>query len=745
MESNKILINYNYRFLWVEFQLDSICAQVSDDAIERALQSVPEDMDTTYDRILEMINKKPQPQRALARRVLMCIAYTRSPLHIHILTYAVSVEYDTKSLEALESSVPTETAILASCSNLVSIDKDKVVRFVHFSVQEYLMRDRPQRTSHVGPDLAHRELARIFISLLSILNHQSLAAWNEGITDRPQVLNILENWPFHLLAANVNLLSDDDPLTMLVSSFLEQSPPMFVGRRGREPPKYLSLLPPVLRLIFNLPSRHQHYQTSSKRKIFNISQLSDLYNQHPITFNDNFAMHYTTGNLDSVPAAQRLFTHGVPLNYFYSEDSAEPFSRHWTSLGREWYCTPIPVDVPMDYYLPPLYSARSEEVARFLLDNGASVDPHSTGETAIDPLLFFECKGNCELTRLVLDRIVGGQRAARYGAVLRSAVEKNCRVEFIQQLLSQGADVNVQGGPYGNALQAAITTDRPNLEVIQLLLDKGADVNAQGGPYGNALQAAIASHHSKFEVVQPLLDKGANVNAQGGKYGNALQAAVSRNNLEVVRLLLDKGADVNAQGGEYNTHALQTAAQYGYLKVVRFLLDSGADVNAQGGQYNTHALHTAAQYGYLKVVRLLLDRGADVNAQGGYYGNALQGASAFHKFEVVQLLLDKGADVNAQGGKYGNALQAASASYDSKLELVQLLLDKGADVNAQGGYYGNALQAASASPPSKIEVVQLLLDKGANVNAWGGRYGTAFQAARSPEISKLLLDHGAIQ
>jgi ankyrin repeat protein len=53
-----------------------------------------------------------------------------------------------------------------------------------------------------------------------------------------------------------------------------------------------------------------------------------------------------------------------------------------------------------------------------------------------------------------------------------------------------------------------------------MLLDKGAEVNAQGGFYGNALYAALAGGHE--QVVKMLLDKGADVNAQDGEYGNAL-------------------------------------------------------------------------------------------------------------------------------------------------------------------------------------------------------------------------------
>ena len=77
---------------------------------------------------------------------------------------------------------------------------------------------------------------------------------------------------------------------------------------------------------------------------------------------------------------------------------------------------------------------------------------------------------------------------------------------------------------------------------VQKLLDRGADVNAQGGDYGNALQAASYGGHEK--MAQLLLDRGADVNAQGGHFGNALQAASYAGHEKVAQLLLDRGADV---------------------------------------------------------------------------------------------------------------------------------------------------------------------------------------------------------
>jgi ankyrin repeat protein len=227
-----------------------------------------------------------------------------------------------------------------------------------------------------------------------------------------------------------------------------------------------------------------------------------------------------------------------------------------------------------------------------------------------------------------------------------------------------------------------------------IICEEQADVNAQGGPYGNALQAASAN--GKEEVVRLLLEKGANVNAQGGLCGNALQAASANGKEGDVRLLLEKGANVNAQGGLFG-NALQAASADGKEEVVRLLLENGADVNAQGGPFSS-ALQAASANGKEEAVQLLLENGANVNAQGGLYGNALQAASANGKEEIVRLLLEKGANINAQGGFSGNALCAALIH--GKEEVMDLLLEKGADISAQGGVYSSVLQVAESTTES---------------------------------------------
>ena len=54
-------------------------------------------------------------------------------------------------------------------------------------------------------------------------------------------------------------------------------------------------------------------------------------------------------------------------------------------------------------------------------------------------------------------------------------------VKSVRLLLDRGAEVKVQGGEYGNALQAA--SSKGHVGVVVLLLNKGAEVNVQGGHY----------------------------------------------------------------------------------------------------------------------------------------------------------------------------------------------------------------------------------------------------------------------
>ena len=173
--------------------------------------------------------------------------------------------------------------------------------------------------------------------------------------------------------------------------------------------------------------------------------------------------------------------------------------------------------------------------------------------------------------------------------------------------------------------------------VRMVLVDErvDADVNIEAGYYGTALQAASIMGHT--EVVRMLLDAGAHVNIEAGYYGTALQAASANGKIEVVRMLLDAGAHVNIEAGYFGT-ALQAASANGHTEVVRMLLGAGAYLNIEAGHHGT-ALQAASAGGQTEIMRMLLDAGAYLNIEAGHYGTALQAASIKGHTEAVRMCL----------------------------------------------------------------------------------------------------------
>ena len=240
--------------------------------------------------------------------------------------------------------------------------------------------------------------------------------------------------------------------------------------------------------------------------------------------------------------------------------------------------------------------------------------------------------------------LVPGSRFRGYSQTFPVGTNLHLTARFALPRITQKLLTSLKGGTTDvvnvadnwNQAALSIAAEYGHNELVKLLLDAGAEVNAQGGGYGNALQ--VASYIGYEQVIKLLLHRGADINAQGGLYGNALQAASIGGHEQVVKLLLEQGANVNAQGGQYG-NALQAASVSGHKQIVKLLFNQGAKINTQGGHYN-NALYAASIKGDEQVVKLLLNQGAKINAQGGRFGNVLQAASVRRHKQVVKLLLD---------------------------------------------------------------------------------------------------------
>lgn len=194
--------------------------------------------------------------------------------------------------------------------------------------------------------------------------------------------------------------------------------------------------------------------------------------------------------------------------------------------------------------------SRDDDLVRLLLDHGAAVNgSHSFHGSPLHALLQFRRNTNEW-------RVEGYSNHLDY----RLEIEKYSSgwTHRVQFLLKRGADPNLVVGEYGTALQAACTVKALTPDAFsakngrhlvyygsagpKLLLElcPNIDVNVPGGLFGSALQAAAYS--GQTPTIGLLLNRGARVNARGGKYGSALNAAVIAGNWDTVEVLLDAGA-----------------------------------------------------------------------------------------------------------------------------------------------------------------------------------------------------------
>ncbi|KAI5839052.1 ankyrin repeat-containing domain protein [Morchella snyderi] len=753
-------------FLWVRYQLDYLYEQPSIEDINKALDSLPPDMNSTYIRILEKIDKQIPARRKIAKRTLMWVVNAGRPLKLRELALAVSIDPDT-STSLKDLNIYGEQVILDACCNLLT-ESDGIVRPVHYTVQE-LLTGSDMNQMDIGnlilrqyrSDInVHSELARTCLQCLlceELTNLASIYLFPYLEKDFPFCLYAARYWDYHAQKLPDPTLPAD--LVCSIDKFFDSEDALFSAYLMRN----------GVQMFFAKINTLNYCLAFDMLHLYKISgRLDSLV----LGEDDEQALHHAAagGSTDSI---ELLLGMGLSVT---RRDMAGMCPLHYAARAGRAAAAELlldrgaDVDATDDSDCTPLHLAAEkgyEDVVRLFLYRGA--DANLTGGeygTAMCAAAYQGCK---DMVQMLLDSgadvnlTAGNNGTALYGAAFRE------HETIVQMLLDNGADINLTGGKHGTALRAAAMGKHET--IVQMLLDNGADVNLTGGEYGSALCAA-AERGDKV-IVQMLLDNGADVNLTGGEYGSALCAAAERGGKVVVQMLLDNGADVNLSGGDYGT-ALCAAAHQGYKEIVRMLLDSGADMNLTGVRYGT-ALCTAARGGYKTIVRMLLDNGVDVNVTGGNRDTAL-GAAAFRGHEtIVQMLLDNGADANLTGGEFGAALRAAamgehetivqmlldngadvnltSAKHGTALctaamgkheTIVRMLLDNKADVNLTGGEYGTAL--CSAAHQGCKRIVRMLLDSGADVNLTGGEYGTALRAAAHrgyKEIVEMLLDSGA--
>lgn len=179
----------------------------------------------------------------------------------------------------------------------------------------------------------------------------------------------------------------------------------------------------------------------------------------------------------------------------------------------------------------------------------------------------------------------------------------------VQQLISEGADVNVRTLDGSSALLLATRANQ--IDIAQALIAAGANVNQKNLIHDSPYLLAGASGHN--EILQQVLAHGADLKSTNRYGGTALIPACERGHVETVRLLIAAGVDlnhVNRLGWTCLMEAIVLSdGGADHQHIVSQLIDAGADLDLPDSN-GVSPLQQAQKRGQNEIALMLRNAGA---------------------------------------------------------------------------------------------------------------------------------------
>jgi ankyrin repeat protein len=245
----------------------------------------------------------------------------------------------------------------------------------------------------------------------------------------------------------------------------------------------------------------------------------------------------------------------------------------------------------------------SEEVVKFLLDQGGEADIDCDGKTPLHYAVFEGHVGVVELllqhmgTQALEERDKRGRTAVHYAVVGK-------KEEVLALLLSNGA-------------QAGVADDLRTTPFM-----KACEMGQVG-------VARLLLQHQGEQVLEE-------TNSQGR---GAVHYAVQEGHEELLHFLLSQGAPANNREDSDGRTPLMVGAEVGEVGAVKMLLQHlGSKVLEETDERGQTALHLAAKNGMEEVVGFLLSQGADVHSKDKD-GKTVLMSACWRDLSTVKLLL----------------------------------------------------------------------------------------------------------
>jgi ankyrin repeat protein len=464
-------------------------------SVRGILESLPDTLDETYERVLREINKA---NRDHARRLLQCLTVALRPLRVEELAEVLAIDFNAPAHGGIPQLNPNwrwadhHQAVLSTCSSLIAIVDDgdfQVVQFSHFSVKEYLTSDRLAYSSkdvsryHVLLEPAHTILAQACLGVLLRLDDSVTRDNAHGI---PLVKYGARHWFDHAQFENVASRICDT-----MEYFFDADKPHWTAWCQVQMVDGRHVLSDQFSSDDGANGAFPLYYAS----LGGFYDLAEhLVGKHPEHIN-------ARGGLVVAPLVAALFRKDFKVAKLLHQYGAD-------------------VHVRDKYERTPLHAAcvqGSIDIVEWLLNHGADVDAH--GYNGFGPLHRAASEGHLHICQMLIEHNADIDIRSIFGdtplqTTAGAYFVTHNQVDIMQVLLDHGADPNARDNHGSTALHSSSWMQnggydprKGTVEGTRLLLKHGAIIDAEDNEGMTPLQ--LASDHGRDDIAACLREHGA--------------------------------------------------------------------------------------------------------------------------------------------------------------------------------------------------------------------------------------------
>ncbi|GAW23963.1 hypothetical protein ANO14919_135420 [Xylariales sp. No.14919] len=616
-------------FLLVKLHMLALDDLDEPEEIEQALKDLPKTVDGSYEDTMKRINSTANRRKNYARKIFAWISYAYRPLTAKELSHAIATPLH-KTVSKKETLLSKEK-ITSFCCGLVEVDSDDVVRFIHYSAEQFFKdrkgREYPEFTREIPLSCAK------YLCMISPERQGALRGADQFIEDRT-MSEKLELFSFASYAANylhehfqsVRHQSDTDLYSAIDDLINNEAKRNFYYRLLDQSNSYFTRSA----LLDKGESHERNFSFRGQRYMDSDADESDEDEPQDRTDDPNSHSLHLATFLGHAELVKRLIERGSVTSELdtYSQD-------------------PLTIALKRDF----------GDIAEVLLDNGALVD---LSQQRGHVVLLYAAQRNFESA---VEKILGREKENEYiGSFIDLIILLIsplllllyiCRAAVPQLAPSPPSEPQApipaeseDLGRYSIVLTLAYRGETENLENFLVNKAHNLDEGGAGGRlkardfFNTACFLAVERGHT--EIVKLLLKFGVAADIKNFHKQPLLHRAVSRNHIGLVKLLLENGAPVDLTDSNGRT-AYTAHADKDHKEVLNILRDYHANVH-HTDVVRVHELYRAAAFGNIEMVRFFLEAGVSASITNRYSWTPLHEASANGHLECVQLLFEYNAD-----------------------------------------------------------------------------------------------------